>query len=295
MMGLNKLNILFYGTCQALAIKQILNLSDDEYIQHHIQCYSTEYNKEDIDKILNKCDIIITQPIPDYYRNVIYLSTNYLINNCKKNCRIVIYQRQYLDFYYFDTTYYDFKGDTLHEPNDYHYKSMIDYYKNGYNEKDYIKNIVNNNDLKSKADLDEIVNNSIKYLFEKDIEIINTYFDIKLNNTNNKKYKDLYYIPVVDYIKDNYRNKLLFYSMNHPTKILLQYIAEEIIRILDIKNSIDYNIDPLDNPKCILYSCIQNAVNFDISNDKNNVLLGDKDNIDDVVQLYYDVYKSIDL
>ncbi len=290
----DKLNILFYGTCQALAIKEILNLSNDKYIQHHIQCYSTEYTKKEIDEILNKCDIIITQPIPDYYRDVIYLSTSYLISNCKKNCNIIIYQRQYFDFYYFDTTYYEFNGDTLHEPNDYHYKSMINYYKNGKSCNDYINEIVDNNLLKNKNELDDIANNSIKYLIDKDIEIINKYFDTKLCDKN-KKCRNLHYIPVVDYIKDNYRNRLLFYSMNHPTKILLQYIAENIINILDIENTINYNIDPLDNPRCILYSCIKNAVNFDISYDKNNIILGDKEKINDIVGLYYDTYNKIKL
>ena len=173
---------------------------------------------------------------------------------------------------------------------------MMTYYKNNRNYNDYIVEIVNNKLLKNKSELDEIANDSIKYLSEKDNEIINKYFNFGLCDDNyNKTYQELHYIPIVNYIKDNYRNKLLFYSMNHPTKILLQYVAENIIKILNIKNTMNYDIDPLNNPRCILYSCIQNGVNFDISNDRNNILLGDKNNINDVVELYYNTYKKIKL
>ena len=62
---------------------------------------------------------------------------------------------------------------------------------------------------------------------------------------------------------------------------------------LNLKNSINYDIDPLNEPKCILYDCIQNAVNFDISN--QNVTLSGNNDIFSIVNLYYDTYKSISL
>ena len=281
---MNKINVLFYGTCQSKAIKEIINLSDAEYMQHHIQCYSTNISKNEFNNILSICDIIITQPVPNNYRNVDYFSTNYIINNCKKNCKIIIYQRQYLNFYYYDTIYYDYKNDVLHEPNDYHYGEMIKYYKEKKSIDTYLNNIVYNTNLKTKEELENIANKSIEYLFNKDNDIKNEY----INNREN-----IIYVSVTQYIKDNYKNKLLFYSMNHPTNILLQYISEEIIKSLNIKNTMNYNIDPLNEPKCIIYNCIQNAVNFDIS--KANISLCDRHDIKSVTQLYYETYNSINL
>ena len=280
---MNKKNVLFYGTCQSKGVMDVLNLSENEFVIYHIQCYSTEITKEELNNILSICDIIITQPIPDYYRNKNYLSTSYIINNCKKDCKIVIYQRQYFNFYYYDTLYYKYNNDVLHVPNDYHYQEMINYYKNNKNIEDYINEIVHNKNIKSKDELEYIANESIQFLYDRDKEIINQY----LKNDN------IYYISIVQYIKDNYKNNLLFYSMNHPTKILLQYICNEIVQKLNLKNSINYDIDPLNEPKCILYDCIQNAVNFDISN--QNVTLSGNNDIFSIVNLYYDTYKSISL
>jgi hypothetical protein len=302
---MNKKNILFYGTCQSKGVMDVLNLSENEFVIYHIQCYNTEITKEELNNILSICDIIITQPIPDYYRNKKYLSTSYIINNCKKDCKIVIYQRQYFNFYYYDTLYYKYNNDVLHVPNDYHYQEMINYYKNNKNIEDYINEIIHNKNIKSKDELEYIANESIQFLYDRDKEIINQYIknDNRMNLSNQKMDKELlseskvkeniYYISIVQYIKDNYKNKLLFYSMNHPTKILLQYICNEIVQKLNLKNSINYDIDPLNEPKCILYDCIQNAVNFDISNE--NITLSGNNDIFSIVKLYYDTYNSISL
>ena len=64
--------------------------------------------------------------------------------------------------------------------------------------------------------------------------------------------------------------------MNHPTKHLLQYICEEINSILKIPNSIDYDVDPLNNPRCVLYECLQPVVNFNV-NDQNILTNGIND------------------
>ena len=101
----------------------------------------------------------------------------------------------------------------------------------------------------------------------------------------------MYIISTYEYIKNNYKDKLLFYSMNHPTKYVIQFICEKIIDILQIKNNIDYNIDLLENTKCILYKCISKNVNFDINN--HNVLTLNITDINKITQLYYDTYKEI--
>lgn len=108
------------------------------------------------------------------------------------------------------------------------------------------------------------------------------------NKINNEKYNEenTYLIQTYDYIKENYKNKLLFYSMNHPTKYLIQFICEKIIDILHIKNTINYHIDPLDGTKCI-----SKNVNFDI-NDHNALTLGITD-VKQIAQLYYNTYNQI--
>jgi len=79
--------------------------------------------------------------------------------------------------------------------------------------------------------------------------------------------------------------------MNHPTKYVIQFICEKIINILQIENTLDYNIDILNNPKCILYKCIQKNVNFDINN--HNALKFGITDVSKITQIYYDTYKEI--
>ena len=118
----------------------------------------------------------------------------------------------------------------------------------------------------------------------------------ELNNRyklNKEKYNNdkIILISIYEFIKNNYKDKLLFYSMNHPSKYTIQYICEEIINILQIKNTINYDIDELSNPKSILYKTIQKNVNFDIT--KHMPFIFDKTNIREIAEIYYTAYKKV--
>jgi hypothetical protein len=272
------MNILFYGNCQLYAIIQTLNLPNN-YNIFHINCWKDNINKEFFTDIIIKCDIIITQIINDNYRDVEYLSTKYIKQHKKSDCKLIIFDSCYFNFYYFDLTYKQFNNNILHKPIDYHYNKMIECYNNNSIEY-YINNIINNVDLKSYDELELIANNSLDELYKR-------YINAKTNFND----KNIFVITTHDYIKLNYKNKLLFYSMNHPTKYVIQFICEQIINILQIRNTIKYNLDILNNPKCILYKCISKNVNFDINS--YNALTLNLTDINKITQLYYDTYKKI--
>jgi hypothetical protein len=84
---------------------------------------------------------------------------------------------------------------------------------------DYINNYVNNQSLFSSEELEQIANESIYQLYIRQQANIEKY----------KPYENIHVISCVHYIKYNYKDKLLFYSMNHPSKYLIQYICKEII------------------------------------------------------------------
>jgi len=160
---------------------------------------------------------------------------------------------------------------------------MIECYNNEHSIDYYIDNFVNNLDLKSIEEFETIAVDSLNELYNRYI-------------INNKKYNDnndnnIYIISIHEYIKQNYKEKLLFYSKNHPTKYVIQYICHEIIKYLQIKNTINYDIDVLNNPKCILYKCISKNVNFDINN--HNALTLNNTDINKITKLYYDIYKKL--
>jgi hypothetical protein len=276
------MNILFYGNCQLYAVLKTLNLSNN-YNIFHIECFQEHIDEQYFTDIIKKCDVIITQSICDNYRNVDYLSTTYINHHKKSNCKLIIFDSCYFDFYYFDLTYKTFNNETLHVPSDYHYNKMIECYNNGYSPEYYINNFVNNLDLKSSEELETIAENSLKELYNRYVNNTEKY----INNNN------IYIISIYEYIKQNYKEKLLFYSMNHPTKYVIQFICEEIIKYLQIENNINYDIDLLNGTKCILYKCISKNINFDINN--HSVLTSNNTDINKITQLYYDTYKEIGL
>lgn len=271
--------ILFFGNCQPRAIMKCLNL-DKSYITQYVSCFKTTLNKKQFTTLIKGQDIIVTQPIAKNYRNLDFLNTNYIINNT--NGIIIIFNSCYFDFYYPDLKYIKHKTKKLNEPIVYHYQYMIDHYKIGGKIQNYIDSCVNNPHLISQKSLLEKATKSINEL---------RYRDTNIRKELCKK-SNVYFISISDYIEKNYLEKLLFYSMNHPSKYLLQFICENIINILNIKNNINYKIDPLNNPKCILYKCLKGVVRFKIDND---FLTHNFTDVFSITKLYFDTYDKINL
>jgi hypothetical protein len=269
--------ILFYGNCQVGAVQKTLNLQN--FKEERIWCFNTEISCFDFTNLIKKSDIIVTQPINDNYKGKSYLSTKYIIENCKNDCKIIIFDSCHFDFYYFDLTYKFLNpNELLVKPIDYHYNGMIDCFKNKLSIENYIHDYVDNIDLKTQDELEELANKSLNELKRRYNETFERY------KTND----NVYIISTHDFIKENYKNKLLFYSMNHPTKYLIQFICENIVNILRMKNNIDYNVDVLDCTRCIIYKSIQKCVIFDINNEiplTNNF----NDNYS-ITKMYYDTY-----
>jgi hypothetical protein len=236
--------------------------------------------KDEFTNIVKNSEIIVTQPIHDNYKNVDYLSTNYIINNANKNAKIIIFDNCYFNFYYFDLTYSYFNNKLLQTPIDYHYNKMMECYKENYSENYYIENYVNNENLKNSDELEIIAENGL-------IELKNRY-DYSKTQYN---FENVHIISVYEFIKNNYKDKLLFYSMNHPTKYVLEYVCEEIIKELNFPNTIDYSIDTFNGIKCILYKCIQKAVNFNIND--YSPLTQNATCSEEITKLYYNNYKII--
>jgi len=277
-------HIVFYGNCQASAIADKLKLTN--YIKHKVECFSTDISKDDFVDLIKLCDVIITQHINDNYRNKDYLSTDFIINNVRKDCKIIIFDSCYFDFYYIDLKYLKINDNILHEPCDYHFHYMI---KNYLNKKDvsfYINNFVNNSDLKSEDELNLLACNSLNELYNRYVFVCDKY----------KLFNNVVVITCHQFILDNYKNHLLFYTMNHPTKYLFNHICDQLIKLfLDNNIVINYESDPLsNNTRAIIYKCVQKCVSFDISNYIVNVC--GKADLIKIVKLYYDVYnvKKID-
>jgi hypothetical protein len=272
------MNILFYGNCQVGAVKHTLEINTENIT--YIECFTTNITKNIFTNLIKESTIIITQPISDNYREKDYLSTRYILETASKDCKIIIFDSCHFDFYYFDLTYKTLNGSIFRYPHDYHYNGIITSYKDKVDIEKYLENYVNNPSLKSPAELEALANASLG-------ELKRRYDD---NCKKYGSYPNVTIISVSDYIKTNYMYKLLFYSMNHPSNILIQHISEEISKLIPIKCDINYHIDTLAQYKGILYKCIQPAVNFNI--DSCMPFAFNTSSIEQIVKVYYDAYSK---
>lgn len=273
-------SILFYGNCQIGALKQVLNLDPALFFTNYIACHSTKMDKSGFTSLIKTADVVITQHIRPNYRKLDYLHTDYVINNAA-NCKIIIFSVCYFDFYYPDLKYKTHKNTPLNKPVAYHYQHMIDNYNNNGSIDDYINNYVNNHNLITKESLLERAHNNFNELKRRDQSMKELFTK-----------PNMYIISLTDFIEQNYKDKLLFYSMNHPTKYVIQQMCEKVIPILAIQNNIKYDIDPLSGTKCLLYKCIQSVVHFNIND--HPVKTGEGSDAVSITKLYYDTYRRID-
>ena len=138
-------------------------------------------------------------------------------------------------------------------------------------------------DLISNHDLENIANASLDKLEEKYDEML---IFLKLNSKN----VFIETINVSNYIRENYKKQLLFYTFNHPTKILLQKMCELILEKLNLENTINYELDPFDWYKGIIYKCIQKHVYFDINN--HLPFFNNETDTYKICEIYYNAYQS---
>jgi hypothetical protein len=274
--------LLLYGNCQVGSLNEIFKKSFFDYEIDIVLCWLDDINK---DKFLNKikeADIIITQPIHKGYKNLDYLHTEYILENSKETAKIYIFPSLYFNFYYFDLSYKTLQnGELLREPSDYHYTSLIKCFQENKSINYYLEEIVNNNNYKNNIELENMAIDSINELSKRENEI-----------EDYNKIKKCKIIKCSNFIENNYKDKLLFYSMNHPAKYIFHYIAEFILQDLNINNNINYDIDPLYNhERCILYKTIQKVVHFNINENLPRLHNCNLVDLEEITNKYYEIYK----
>jgi len=275
------------GNCQAEALSKFL-LSNNNFnkIYEYIEVKPIYLMNENelnyfYTHTLFELDLIIIQPINEDFNENIKYSTKTILNNTKNDCISILIPSLYFDFYHPYLCYLNGENGKVNEPIDYHDKMLIKLYlayKESSND-EIIKiymNIFNNDIFINNNMCNDNLTLALQNIEKREINFKN----YTVNNT-----KCIY---SYDFIKNNYQEKLLFYSVNHPSKYLLSYLTDEILKYLNIEcEKYNENIDPFNNLIIPIYNYLNHMINFDIS--KYNNMINDNE----LYNKYIDVYRNI--
>jgi hypothetical protein len=275
------------GNCQAEALSKFLFSNNNfnniyEYIEVK-PIYLMNENELNYfyTYTLLKLDLIIIQPINEDFNENIKYSTKTILNNIKNDCISILIPSLYFDFYHPYLCYLKGEHGKINEPIDYHDKTLIKIYlayKESSNEEiiDKYMNIFKNELFINNS----IINDNLTLAINNIKDRENNFKDYIVNNT-----KCIY---SYEFIKNNYEEKLLFYSVNHPSKYILSYLRDEILKYLNIPSE-EYpnNIDPFNNLIIPIYNFLKNILKFDIY-EFNNMI-----NDNELYDKYINIYRTI--
>ena len=230
---------------------------------------------------LLELDLIIIQPINDDFNGNIKYSTKTILNNTKQDCISILIPSLYFDFYHPYLCYLNGVSCKIHEPIDYHDKILIKLYlsyKESSNEEIIEKymSIFNNEIFINNLMINDNLTVALKIIEERE----NNFKNYIVNNTT--------CIYCYDFIKNNYQNNLLFYSVNHPSKYLLSFLSNEILKYLNIDlEKYQNNLDPFNNLIIPIYNCLKYVLKFNIS--EYNNMIYDTELYNKYINIYRDI------
>lgn len=275
------------GNCQAQGLSHFL-LSNNTFNKIYEYIYTKPIylmNEDELNYFYTytilDLDLIIIQPISENFNENVKYSTQTILNNIKSSCISILFPSLYFNFYHPYLCYLNDDNGKVGSPIEYHDKILIKLfisYKNYSNQEiieKYIK-IFNNIVFISNTMINDNLTLALKNIEERE----NNFKNYIVNNT-----KCIY---CYDFIKNNYKEKLLFYSVNHPSKYLLSYISNEILKYLNIPPEIyNENIDPFNNLIMPIYNCLKYKLKFNIT--QYNNLINDTE----LYNKYIEVYRKI--
>lgn len=217
--------ILFVGNCQVRPIESLLkHLSEVKKTQNIIVHLANNSERVQHEKLLNSADVIISQQIHDNYRCETVRSSIIKERHQKK---IIFIPNLFYKGYTPDLCYLRLRGEgTLNGPlGDYHSSIILNSWKDGISIEDTIQ--IYRSSKTWKNHYWDVANDSLAEYKQRESSL-----DIKLTK----------------FIENNLSKKQLFFTFNHPSKLLIIKLVEKIATYLELKrtgNSITQFAEPL--------------------------------------------------
>jgi len=277
------MKILFYGNCQTSKLST--SCLFESFEKQTIQCFDTDITQNTYTSIIKEADVIITQPIKSDYRDKTYLGTDYIYKHRRGDSKLIIIPSIFGGVYFPDATYMENKSNSLiHIPSDYHYLNLIKYYINQKTPTEFYDEIVNNSDYIATDELLSHIDNTVNILHTKE-------------KTSSETYPEAEFITVSGYITSNWRDKLLFDTMNHPTHHIYNFILKHIVALgivnttREIKNNKHFFPNHRQSNRSLMYKSVKDQVDFDTSSYTPRINDIDTPTLQ-LIELYFKTYNE---
>lgn len=269
------------GNCQIGAIKQYLThckkFTNDYLILDIPLVYninSTNIKIFDSKKVFDICDLIISQPISDKNKFSEKASNEYLFNIVNIDCKKVLITKASFTGYHIQYT------NAVNNLSKVAGKAVITYgdkFINEFIERGYSRNIISEL-LKSRNLLSEKqIRENFDYAFKKSFEMERE-CDVK----------------IMDFVYENYKNEILYYSFNHPKDKVIKYLAVRLLEYLGYKNAEFYGenfieaLDIMSNQQQPVYPCVYDYLGIEYKNE--NVIYTEKNNMANYAAMSFSEY-----
>lgn len=235
-----KKKVLLCGNCVTACIPQFFSLNDEfnkryELIESKPIFMIQPQDVEIVKKQTKECDVFITQPIVGGKYADLGIDTASIKKILKPTAQLIVMPVPYFSGYFPEQFYlHDKSGALIGEfseitksPAPYHNKIVFKGFINGLSEDNVLDSLYQDNCFPP----DFLKKNLKDTLDELRVREQSTDFGIS------------------DFIEENYKDHRLFYTLNHPTNYLLNYLCERLLSLLDIaKNSYKgHLLPPLDH------------------------------------------------
>lgn len=252
-----------YGTC---VIKPSFEMSDAE-----MSAYLTD--------VCPYLDLFIYLPISD---DLGCRATSNIIKHLPATCKKIVFPRCYFSAYNPDCRYVkDSKCKHILAPDIYHNMELVTAYQQ--NDLNAFREIAFSEDYYSPEFLEKLAQYDIDMMMKREAQLQQTVDDKTT------------VIPVAEYIRDNFRDKHLFSTFNHPTHHLHQHIVNGILEVLNITDrTIDLNIDPLAKSQLPIFESVYRGLRLNFRKPVFAKVLKKDYTCDEYIELVRNEYDKID-
>jgi len=275
-----------YGNCQARPLARLLSVDKNFSKKYQIINYKPVYTIEGkdlyhLEKICKKIDLFIYQPIKTGYLDLYEIGTDFLKSLLTKDSISISFHSLYFDAYNPECIYIkrtDSEGVHQGPFGDYHNEILIQLYIDKLNYRDTVQ-YLRASKAKDPSSIEKNLDQSINELFRRE-------------QTKNID------IKIAQYIKDNYQQKRLFWTFNHPSNDILIHCSQEIIKRLGMNYSANFckkkitSYELLDMTCFSIHPSIYETLNLSFNNPDVYYYKGQTFELNEVVKMFYIYYDN---